>query len=187
MGYAAKIEGVVVRSNGTSPAEFLRLVTDSDRSCRVSNPADLGRSARVSSPTDPETQQALKKARRIQMRARIRRRNTLWTAGAFGMLAVLGAGALQSEITHANSVKPIRMSVTVGQGDTLWGLAQKYSSSSAYLPDAIEEIAEVNGISSSSRLTAGQRLIVLVTNPNEIKRLSHEKMQIADRPASQTH
>jgi nucleoid-associated protein YgaU len=153
MGYPYEKQIFVTGQAGTSQRGFLRL------------------------ESDHEAARALKAFRRARAQSRIRRRNALWTAAALGMLITLGTGSLVSRIRHAHSDgETFRASVTVTQGDTLWGLAQKYGNPNGYLPDTVEEIADENGISSSSALTPGQHLVVPVGNPSIIARMKEHRM-----------
>ena len=91
------------------------------------------------------------------------------------VIFVVGAGAWggirnmteRSEKMLLNPVVPM----SVGQGETLWILAQRYGNPSASQLDRVDTLARVNGLSASAMLHPGQRLVVPVENPREAARL----------------
>ena len=86
-----------------------------------------------------------------------------------GITALSAPGADQSERRAARGV--VALPMTVQSGDTLWKLAGRYGSPDEYILKRVDKLARANRISSSARLTPGQRIIVPVENPVEVARI----------------
>ncbi|MDO5662656.1 MAG: LysM peptidoglycan-binding domain-containing protein [Brachybacterium sp.] len=74
------------------------------------------------------------------------------------LLTVLGMIALGVPSAMAGS-EPAQVSVTVQEGDTLWGYAQEYAPADQDPRDFVWEVQQLNGLA-SSHLTAGMQIVV---------------------------
>jgi LysM repeat protein len=91
---------------------------------------------------------------------------------AVATIATSGTVAL---IARANTVPSVPLTLTtpmtVKPGDTLWSLAQKYGHSGEHIQNRVQAVAKANGMSRTSTLVPGQRLLIPVSNPIEVARL----------------
>ena len=84
----------------------------------------------------------------------------------------LVAGVKQAQTySAAPHVTPIVVPMTVGQGETFWSIARKYGNSDEYILERVNALAEANGMTSRTALVPGQRILVPVSNPQQIARL----------------
>ncbi|MBC8141708.1 MAG: LysM peptidoglycan-binding domain-containing protein [Armatimonadetes bacterium] len=90
-------------------------------------------------------------------------------------VAVLGFGGAQvmQAVSARNTNKAMMpaVSMTVGNGETLWSLARKYGNPSDSQLDRVDTLAKANGLPTGAMLHPGQRLVVPVENPQEATRL----------------
>lgn len=79
---------------------------------------------------------------------------SLAVAGLFSVCGTTSASA-------APEYEPIRYytSIRIEQGDTLWEIAQEYKLDSESTQDYIDEVIEMNGLS-SEQITAGKSLMI---------------------------
>jgi nucleoid-associated protein YgaU len=56
--------------------------------------------------------------------------------------------------------------VTVGEGDTLWSLAQKYGDPNTYILQRVNQLQSINSIGGRDALQVGQVLLVPVSGSN---------------------
>lgn len=76
-----------------------------------------------------------------------------------GMMLAIGAGGwLGSALGPAEYTGPVE-TVSVGAGDTVWGIAASTTSADADVRDVVDDILRLNGLS-SAQLTTGQQLVV---------------------------
>jgi len=64
----------------------------------------------------------------------------------------------------AGGTPPVMAEITVGSGDTLWGMAQKYGDPDVYILKRVDALVKANALERGSVLREGQRLIIPVTN-----------------------
>ncbi len=76
-----------------------------------------------------------------------------------GMVLAIGAGGwLGSALRPAEYTGPVE-TVSVGAGDTVWGIAASTTTADADVRDVVDDILRLNGLS-SAQLTTGQQLLV---------------------------
>ena len=84
----------------------------------------------------------------------------------------LVAGVKQAQTRSAAPAHtPIVVPMTVGQGESFWSLARKYGNSDDYILERVNALAEANGMTAHAKLIPGQRILVPVSNPQEVARL----------------
>ena len=94
-----------------------------------------------------------------------------WRAKAILAAAVLvGAATVAGQRLWRAVLGPapspaVLVPLTVRSGDSLWSLARRYGDPNVSILDRVDTLARANGLSSTSSLTPGQRLVVPVMNP----------------------
>lgn len=81
-----------------------------------------------------------------------------------GCILLFVAGAWAKNLLASDS-HLINLEITVGRGDTLWSVAQKYGDPEEYILERVDKLAKANGLVRGAVLSEGQTLIVLVA-PN---------------------
>ncbi len=94
---------------------------------------------------------------------------TVFLSLAFaGLVAISGT----TKASAAPELEPVRYytSIYIEQGDTLWGIAQEYKLESESTQDYIDEVMEMNYLS-SDQITAGKSLMIYyyVVNAAEVQ------------------
>lgn len=104
-------------------------------------------------------------ARRRSRRARLTLANAEAAALALvvALLLVLAGTALAQYVTRPAHAPVI--TVTVGPGDTLWGLASTYGAPDEYILRRVDRLAAYNHLAPGEHLKPGQTLLVPVENP----------------------
>lgn len=74
-----------------------------------------------------------------------------------GLISVCGTTSASAATDH----EPVRYytSIRIEQGDTLWAIAQEYKLDSESVQDYIDEVMEMNDLS-SEQITAGKSLMI---------------------------
>lgn len=105
-------------------------------------------------------------------------KNTTIFAGVAFLAAALASGVtfgVKYAATHLSfplaHTAPLVVPMTVGQGETFWSLARKYGSSDDYILDRVNALAKANGMTAHASLVPGQRILVPVSNQQEVARL----------------
>lgn len=108
-------------------------------------------------------------ARRLQLVAAGQGMAVLAAVAVFGFG---GAQVMQAVSTRsANRAMMPVISMTVGNGETLWSLARRFGNPSDSQLDRVDTLAKANGLSTGATLHPGQRLVVPVENPREVARV----------------
>jgi nucleoid-associated protein YgaU len=107
-----------------------------------------------------------------------RRKRTLYQCIAPFIIAILiGALALASGVALARRGEipalPASVSITVRQGDTLWGLAKSFGDYSAPLLDRVDALAAANEMNASNSLYPGQRITIPISDADTFNRLKN--------------
>ena len=107
-------------------------------------------------------------------------------AALAALLTILGiAFAVRTEVANRQlATAPMfashatTITVTVGQGDSLWQLARRFGNPQTNIQERVDLLARANGLTCASSLVTGQRLLVRVENPVEMARL-HSRVAMA--------
>ena len=116
-----------------------------------------------------QTMGAMSAARRLQL---IAAGQGMAVLAAVAIIGFGTARTVEAVCAHrANKVMMPAVSMTVGNGETLWSLAKRYGNPFDSQLDRVDALAKANGLPTGAMLHPGQRLVVPVENPQEAERV----------------
>ena len=101
-----------------------------------------------------------------------RKNNALFAGTAVAAFFVTSSLVVNFRQAHnhpaAPHLAPLMVPMTVGQGQTFWSFAQKYGDTNDYILDRVSAVAQANGMSTHAALVPGQRILVPVSDPQQV-------------------
>jgi hypothetical protein len=100
------------------------------------------------------------------------KRFRVWYAVLAAVCGAAWGGVVTAHVLGVRSALdiPLTVRVTVAPGDSLWSLSDRYGDPAAGRLERIDALARANGLRPNTRLVAGEKLLVPVTNPVELAR-----------------